>query len=121
FLYRMGGEEFLILSITKDSHGGAVLAEKTRIATSKLPVEYKGQQITVTVSCGLSHCHGDEAPEASLNHLLSRADKALYAAKGRGRNQICTYENMIVDQVDPPPRLVRKKQHMGLVATPEVD
>lgn len=121
FLYRMGGEEFLILSITKDSHGGAVLAEKTRIATSKQPVEYKGKQINITVSCGLSHTHGDEAPEASLNHLLSRADKALYAAKEHGRNQICTYENMLVDKVDPPPTLIRKKRHIGLVATPETD
>ncbi len=117
FLYRMGGEEFLILSIGKDSHGGAVLAEKIRIATSKVPVKYKNHVIDVTVSCGLSHSHGDEAPEASLNHLLSRADKALYAAKERGRNQICTYENMVADEIDPPPTLIRKKRHMRLVAS----
>ncbi len=116
FLYRMGGEEFLILSIGKDSHGGAVLAEKIRIATCKRPVKYKDHVIDITVSCGLSHSHGDEAPEASLNHLLSRADKALYAAKEGGRNQICTYENMVADEIDPRPQLIRKKRHIGLVA-----
>ncbi len=121
FLYRMGGEEFLILSITQDSHGGAVLAEKIRIATSKLTVKYKDHEINITVSCGLSHSHGDEAPEESLNHLLSRADKALYAAKERGRNQICTYENMIADQTDPPPQRTRKNKGLSLMATSDQD
>lgn len=40
----------------------------------------------VTVSIGLAD--GPSADEAGWRHLFNRADSALYAAKGNGRNRL---------------------------------
>ncbi len=94
FLYRMGGEEFLILSLGDEPSGGVALAEKIRAATREKLINYKNQTISLTVSCGVSYSAPSEDPESSLNQLLSRADRALYQAKRRGRNQVRTYEDI---------------------------
>jgi diguanylate cyclase len=43
--------------------------------------------VDITVSIGLA-CTTD-FPDADLTKLTSHADKALYAAKERGRNRVC--------------------------------
>jgi len=92
FLYRMGGEEFLILSFGEAPQGSKILAEKIRIATSKHTFVHKGKTIPLSVSCGVSHTYTNDIPEEPLNLMLSRADKALYRAKEEGRNRVCAYE-----------------------------
>ncbi len=100
FLYRMGGEEFLILSLGDEPAGGLALAEKIRAATREKLINYKNQTINLTVSCGVSYSAPNEDPESSLNQLLSRADRALYQAKRRGRNQVRSYED--IDEFESP-------------------
>ncbi len=100
FLYRMGGEEFLILSLGDEPAGGLALAEKIRAATREKLINYKNQTISLTVSCGVSYSAPNEDPESSLNQLLSRADRALYQAKRRGRNQVRSYED--IDEFEYP-------------------
>ncbi len=100
FLYRMGGEEFLILSLGDNPAGGVALAEKIRAAIRERIITYKNQTISLTVSCGVSYLAPNEDPESSLNQLLSRADRALYQAKRRGRNQVRSYED--IDEFDYP-------------------
>ncbi len=92
FLYRIGGEEFAILSICKDMEGSVAIAEKLRMACEENPVTYRGKSITVTVSCGVSFTTPDDPHETALQRLLSRADKALYDAKDAGRNRVCVYQ-----------------------------
>jgi diguanylate cyclase (GGDEF)-like protein len=94
FLYRMGGEEFLLLSFGEAPQGSKILAEKIRIATSNRTITHKGKAIPLSVSCGLSHTYADEPADEALNQMLSRADKALYRAKEEGRNRTCAYEEM---------------------------
>lgn len=91
FLYRVGGEEFLILSINTEPADAIAMAEKVRGATSQAPVMYKGTAIDVTVSCGVSFSSAEDPEEAALPRLLSRADEALYQAKQHGRNQVRVY------------------------------
>jgi len=91
FLFRMGGEEFLILGINDDATGGASLAEKVRVATVNAPVECDGSFIHMTVSCGISSTGPHGAEDVHLSLLLSQADKALYRAKQAGRNQVKAY------------------------------
>lgn len=107
FLYRMGGEEFLILSFGEAPKGSKILAEKIRIATSNRTFSHKGRPIPLSVSCGLSHSYINENDEGALNLMLSRADKALYRAKELGRNRSCAYEEPV--ETSPLPVSAQKK------------
>lgn len=93
YIFRMGGEEFLILSLSDSPLGGELLAEKIRNTLAKKPVTYKQALINMTTSIGVSITENDLDPEAALTNLLFHADKALYSAKQNGRNQVVIYNS----------------------------
>lgn len=80
-VYRLGGEEFLIVLPGIDLAGGRQLAERLRLAVA----EAKPTGILTTVSLGVSAARGDEA---SYEALFKAADQALYVAKRSGRNRV---------------------------------
>lgn len=93
FLFRLGGEEFLLISINKDISGSITIAEKIRKATEKSIITYNGIEMSLTVSCGISSFKPTDPDTSSLlPTLLSQADEALYQAKNLGRNRVCTYD-----------------------------
>ena len=81
-VYRYGGEEFVIL-FNRMTHGDALRTlERILKETSESKLFYKGNNINLTLSAGLStHRQNDTAEE-----LIDRADKALYNAKISGKN-----------------------------------
>jgi two-component system cell cycle response regulator len=81
-LGRLGGEEFLALLPDTGAHAAAVTAEKLRSEVASTVVAYEGHDLGVTVSIGWAAWEGEPAEQ-----LLRRADDALYAAKGRGRDR----------------------------------
>ncbi|MDD2758921.1 MAG: GGDEF domain-containing protein, partial [Methylomonas sp.] len=85
FLFRFGGEEFVVILNLADQASAESVFERfrQRIAEHEFPTV--GQ---VTVSIGVTHV--DSAIMPSI--LLDRADKALYHAKASGRNQVIVYE-----------------------------
>ncbi len=90
YLFRMGGEEFLIVTVVENVADLVFMAEKLRVAIEETSVIYQNQAITMTISCGVSCADLNGDPEdVMLNQMLSRADKALYEAKNTGRNQVC--------------------------------
>ena len=80
---RMGGEEFVILLPSADGDQAMAVAERVRaaIAASASPDQ---PALVVTASVGVATLVPGESPAA----LLHRADVALYAAKGSGRNTL---------------------------------
>lgn len=76
---RWGGEEFLLM--LPDTDITAAIAIAQRIQNNLQQSNYYPK---VTASFGVSQYHQPEL----ANSLLNRADKALYAAKGKGRNRI---------------------------------
>ena len=90
YLFRLGGEEFLILSVHKNIMEARGFAEKIRSRVASKPVQYMGQSIDMTVSAGVSCTReGGTTAETTLEKMLSQADVALYKAKKTGRNRVC--------------------------------
>ena len=81
---RFGGEEFLALLSETDTRGGAIFAEKVRKHVQKARFMYKGERISVTVSCGVS----EREKHVSLSATVNSADEYLYIAKDSGRNRV---------------------------------
>ena len=78
-LYRIGGEEFVVVLDGQDLHRAAHLAEQLRTlvdANELVPDR------SVTISLGVAELKAGESP----NDWLHRADEALYRAKDAGRN-----------------------------------
>ncbi|WP_271007631.1 GGDEF domain-containing protein [Paucibacter sp. B51] len=83
FLFRYGGEEFLILCVELNAAQALQVAEKIRLAVQAEPVALgHQQQLSVTVSLGVASHDG----HPDYQRLIDRADQALYRAKAAGRN-----------------------------------
>jgi diguanylate cyclase (GGDEF)-like protein len=78
-LYRIGGEEFIVVLEGADLHKAAHLAEQLRtlVDANELVPDH-----AVTISLGVAELKDGE----SANDWLHRADEALYRAKDAGRN-----------------------------------
>jgi diguanylate cyclase (GGDEF)-like protein len=82
---RLGGEEFGVILPDTRGDNALVAAERLRKAIETSPTHNEGRVIPITVSIGVTLLRGQDA---SVDQPLSRADRALYAAKEAGRNNI---------------------------------
>ena len=73
--YRYGGEEFCLLLADTDLAGARTLAERAR---ERIARPFDGAMRSLTASFGVTAWQ----PEDTVDTLLHRADRALYAAKG---------------------------------------
>jgi diguanylate cyclase (GGDEF)-like protein len=79
---RLGGEEFAVVLPDATAEGATIVAERIRAQLEESVIPIDGGGVTVTASFGVASCPPCEASDA----LLADADKALYAAKRRGKN-----------------------------------
>ncbi|MCR5452206.1 MAG: GGDEF domain-containing protein [Lachnospiraceae bacterium] len=85
FVFRWGGEEFMIIVIGDDSYSKLMeLCEKVRCDVAGNVSIFDYFRIVVTISSGVAECCIGEA----FKDLTERADKCLYQAKGNGKNQV---------------------------------
>jgi len=83
-LFRYGGEEFTIILNNTDPEGALLLAERVREAVEEMIYVYEDTSLSFTVSIGVASLRDGDTPSV----LLERSDKALYIAKGCGRNKV---------------------------------
>jgi diguanylate cyclase (GGDEF)-like protein/PAS domain S-box-containing protein len=82
---RIGGEEFVMLLPGLEAAGAQLAAEQFRLAVKDMVIDVPEGRLTFTVSAGVASFRPEDRDFAGL---LSRADVALYEAKGAGRNRV---------------------------------
>lgn len=87
-VYRMGGEEFLIILADQDEVTAMVAAERLRREIEKLDIVHKRNEPhgKVTLSIGIAPLRATN--QEQLERDLHSADVLLYQAKAGGRNQV---------------------------------
>lgn len=86
---RYGGEEFIAGLVDTDIDTARAIADRILHHVSDTPIRIQGLTINVTTSIGISSLKRDD----DISSLIHRADKALYAAKGAGRNCVMSEED----------------------------
>ncbi len=86
-VYRLGGDEFLVLCLETPLNGALVLAEKIRSEVGNLCVQVADDVWQGSVSIGVAAL---DDPTQDLESLLKKADDGVYLAKRQGRNCVAT-------------------------------
>ncbi len=85
-LARYGGEEFVFVLPETGLADALTVAEKIRSAIEQHSFEYDGDEYRVSCSFGVAVFPLQDKP-IKKSELIERADRALYAAKKKGRNR----------------------------------
>ena len=110
---RYGGEEFCVMVPESDEACSARLAERLRKAVSSEPIDVAGQVLSITLSLGVAECFGFGD---TVESLIDRADRALYAAKRSGRNRITCFSEVLAEEArtaSPEHSLLLSTQDIG--------
>jgi len=83
-VFRYGGEEFVMLLNGTDANGAELLAERIRASIENHTIAYGMEILKITASLGVSTLRDND----TLKSFVQRADKAMYIAKNKGRNQV---------------------------------
>lgn len=83
FLARYGGEEFVMLMTGAAQPAILEVADKLRAAIEHCGFHYRGEDVPITISCGIAEFRSGDGIEG----VFERADRALYRAKEQGRNR----------------------------------
>jgi diguanylate cyclase (GGDEF)-like protein len=87
-LYRFGGEEFVVLMRCHGEAEAASVLERLRSTTADHAFPQVGH---ITISIGFTEVKPGDTPSGAFE----RADKAVYHAKGHGRNQVCSHAALV--------------------------
>lgn len=83
-IFRMGGEEILVLFAGASAENAMLRADMLRTTIGETPITLPGTIETLHVSASIGVAAFDGHPD--YQRLIERADTALYAAKAQGRN-----------------------------------
>jgi len=82
FIFRIGGEEFVLLLTNTNVSQAEVLVEKLRKAVNHKVFHFNQEQVSLSMSAGITETRDEDDVES----IFERADRALYRAKDSGRN-----------------------------------
>ncbi|GAA2511588.1 bifunctional diguanylate cyclase/phosphodiesterase [Pilimelia columellifera] len=97
---RLGGDEFAVL-LTGVSTTDASPDLDRIVAALRRPISVIGQELSVGSSIGVA----DGAPGIAPAEVMRRADLAMYAAKGRGKNRYARYDRELERHANKEARL----------------
>jgi diguanylate cyclase (GGDEF)-like protein len=86
---RYGGEEFIVLLPGINADHASQLAEKVRRKIESMIIDHQGKEIRTTISAGIMCCVPNFNTRS--DSIISGADKALYMAKGGGKNRVAVF------------------------------
>ncbi len=81
-VFRIGGEEFVLLLTETSAQSANKLVAKLRDAIAESSIHFKGEPVRLTLSAGITETRDGDTIET----IYERADAALYKAKHSGRN-----------------------------------
>jgi two-component system, cell cycle response regulator len=88
--FRFGGDEFVSILVETSKENAHQHAQRLCSRISAEHFEFDGVALRITASAGVASYPGDdEEPEG----LLKKADAAMYAAKGQGKNTVVSYHS----------------------------
>lgn len=97
-VYRIGGEEFLVVCPRATGLQAVRAAERLRQAVQNGVISVQGSPLSVTISLGV----GERTPEMrEPDDLVRMADNALYEAKNSGRNRVCAAWSIPARESEP--------------------
>ncbi|WP_285164571.1 sensor domain-containing diguanylate cyclase [Shewanella goraebulensis] len=89
---RLGGEEFCVILSRCDANTAMKVAEDYRKAIAEIDSAPSGNTFPITASFGVTD---SRLSGYSLEALTGHADNAMYLAKDTGRNQVCSYRDVV--------------------------
>jgi diguanylate cyclase (GGDEF)-like protein len=92
---RYGGEEFIVLLPGLDADQAFLLAERVRQEVESLTIDHQETKVRTTISAGIMSCIPDF--QSRSDSIISGADKALYSAKQKGRNNVVIFTPAMAD------------------------
>jgi diguanylate cyclase (GGDEF)-like protein len=90
FVARYGGEEFVVLLPGIDGPRAAAFAETLRARVEALGIAHERSTVAPVVTVSLGVASAVPAKGVAASTLIDAADRALYRAKGEGRNRVAT-------------------------------
>jgi len=84
FLFRIGGEEFVLILPKTSVHNAEPLVENIRSSVGGASFHFKTEKVDISLSAGLTEIAGQDTGES----VYERADRALYDAKESGRDRL---------------------------------
>ncbi len=82
YVFRIGGEEFVLLLTNTPAESAAGMIEKMRAGIAASSIHFKGEPVNLTLSAGITETRADD----NFETIYERADSALYRAKHSGRD-----------------------------------
>jgi diguanylate cyclase (GGDEF)-like protein len=93
---RYGGDEFAVILPNTNKRGSLVVAQKIKNSIKNMPFKFKGDEINITLSIGIS-TYPDNAPDGEI--LIEKADRALYESKNQGKDKVVHYQDISFEEL----------------------
>jgi diguanylate cyclase (GGDEF)-like protein len=87
YIFRYGGEEFLILMPTTDLVSAVKVLNKLRKQLEFQSFKCNGHQIKITVSIGVKEINENEMSKP-IEDIINEVDNLMYTAKKAGKNRV---------------------------------
>ena len=88
FTFRIGGEEFVILSTNRTLDEASMFGEIIRNSIQELKILHEYSEVSSYVTVSIGGVCKVPSPESTLDEYMGTADKRLYNAKSSGRNRM---------------------------------